>query len=115
MQACLCQQGTLPPVAIRISLACEEKAAYTDGTVTRHSEQVVYSQDIWSLLIEDRRHEQLNELFSVQVPPGAVHSFASAHNWITWKLVFQEELLSTGNRWSRDFPVVVVPGAEART
>jgi hypothetical protein len=110
VQAGLYQAGPLPPVSIRVVLECEEKASFTDGTITRHSSQEVYRNDIWSApSMELGKEEHLNELFSVRVPEGAMHSLACAHNWITWRLVLEEEALSNGRKWSRGFPVLVVP------
>jgi len=42
VQAGIYQAGPLPPVSIRIFLECEEKASFTDGSISRQSIQVVY-------------------------------------------------------------------------
>jgi hypothetical protein len=109
-EACVCQRGSLSVASICVRLVCAESVSYTDGTVTRSERKEVYDRKIWRndefQITEDA---PLAERFPISLPAGAMHSFQSAHNWITWKLVVEENVSGRWTTWKGEFPVVVVP------
>jgi hypothetical protein len=96
--------------SICVRLVCEETAKYTDGTMTRTASEQVYQREILrNADVQVTEDAPLAERFSVGVPAGAMHSFQSSNNSITWKLVVEEQAAGQWSSWTREFPVVVVP------
>lgn len=84
----LSQSGHLHIDWLVLLLVCDEEVSFTDGTDTRTESRRVYESEIF-------RHESFEILPSepfhcdcpVGVPSGAMHSFVTEHNAVTWKLV----------------------------
>jgi hypothetical protein len=113
-EACVCQPGPRVVESICVRLVCEETAKYTDGTVTRTASEQVYQREIWrNADVQVTEDAPLAEHFPVGVPAGAMHSFQSSNNSITWKLVVEEQAAGQWSAWKREFPVVVVPTESA--
>jgi len=111
----LVQGGHLKVNHLRLALVCEEEVTYRQGTDLRTERRTAHEGDVFErggFTIDPSAPFEHCERFAV--PRAAMHSFQSAHNAITWKLVVTLDL----HRWPRvvrGFPVVVYPlieGAE---
>ena len=109
----LAQAGSGEFRELSLTLELEEQATFRQGTDTR-SESVV----VWRQLIHAWRDVQLapGSRFevhaTVRIPPTAMHSFASEHNFVRWMIVVH----GTPARWPafrRVFPLVVFPSGLA--
>ena len=98
----------------RLTLALElvEQATFRQGTDARTENLVVWRRqfDSWSdvALLPGARFEVRS---SIRIPGDAMHSFASEHNALRWRLVVQ----GVPARWPafvRVFPVAVYPDVE---
>ncbi len=107
----LSQSGRLKVNSLRVSLRCEETATYRQGTDTRTESREVYRQEL--LRREGFRIQSglpFEGEIELDLPGGAMHSFAAQHNEINWTLVIEGDL----NGWPdyrRAFPVIVRPNA----
>ncbi len=94
---------------IALSLELEELATFRQGTDTRTERRVVRQEAVaeWRAvaIAPGRRFE---ERASFEVPTGAMHSFASQHNAVTWRIAVRVEH-STWPSFTRHFPIVVLP------
>ncbi len=101
--------------AIEMSLELEERATFRQGTDTRTERAVVWQAPLGSWhglnLAPGTRFEARTVL---ELPVTAMHSFASEHNAVHWRVVVR----GRPDRWpsfTRSFPVIVFPPAgEAR-
>jgi hypothetical protein len=103
------QTGRLTVKALEVLLVCEEEATFRHGTNTRTEVRCVFEHP----LVQRRSFEiRFGEPFStrcpLEVPVGAMHSFKSAHNEISWKLVIRGEV-NGWPRYERSYPLVVYP------
>jgi hypothetical protein len=105
----LAQAGSGTFRDLSITLELEEQATFRQGTDTR-TERVV----IWRGAVESWRNIQVapgtffEARANLSVPASAMHSFASEHNTVSWRIVVRGKPA----RWpafSRGFPVVVYP------
>jgi hypothetical protein len=107
----LAQFGRLLIHRLRLSLVCQEKATFQQGTNTRTEIRQVADHEIFrgeDLIVTSQK--PLEVLRPFQVPARAMHSFRSARNEIRWMLVVEAQ----SERWPaihRTFPVVVYPSA----
>lgn len=89
-ELCITQSGHSQLEWLRVSLVCDEEATFRDGTNTRTESARVHESDV---LVQDDFQASPSAQFearcSLQIPPGAMHSFQSDHNRILWKLVVQ--------------------------
>jgi hypothetical protein len=101
------QAGPLPLRDLRVSLVCQESATSSAGsratTVTKEV-SVQELADAGAGLDTDLAGGAQRTL---DVPASAMHSFASGHNKITWKLVVRGRVAGLPSR--SDFPVLVYP------
>jgi hypothetical protein len=109
----LAQGGSGILESLRLSLMLEEQATFTQGTDTRTEKLAVWSREIHSWhdlhLVPGTRFEARS---TVTIPADAMHSFASGHNAVRWRI----EVRGTHARWPafvRTFPLVVFPVANA--
>ena len=109
----LAQAGSGTFRELSITLELEEQATFRQGTDTR-TERLV----CWRSAVESWRNIQVapgtcfEARANLSVPARAMHSFASEHNSVSWRVVIR----GRPARWpafSRCFPVVVHP-AEVR-
>ncbi|MEX0675955.1 MAG: DUF3592 domain-containing protein [Pirellulales bacterium] len=112
----LSQAGRLTMRSLEVWVACDERATFRQGTDTRTETQRVYQarcfvresfQILQGLPFESR--------CQVCVPQGAMHSFLTDHNEVSWKLIVKGSV----NNWpdyQREFQIVVNPdvNGEAR-
>jgi hypothetical protein len=108
------QPGRLSVKKLLLSLVCDEKATYRQGTNTRTETRRVYRQE---LLRRDNFEIPPGSPFETdcifKIPETAMHSFKSGHNEVDWTLIVESEV----SRWpnlKRAFPVVIFP-ANGRT
>ena len=110
-QVVLLQSGRLKVNSLRVSLCCEETATYRQGTDTRTESREVYRQE---LLRREGFHIRsglpLESEIELDLPKGAMHSFAAQHNEINWTLVVEGDLHGWPD-YRRAFPVIVRPDA----
>jgi hypothetical protein len=101
------QAGAVPLRQVRISLVCQESATYTAGTSNTTTTREVYAHELadtspgldTGLAGGTRR--------TLEVPASAMHSFASGHNKITWKVVVRGRVAGLPAR--SNFPVIIYP------
>lgn len=105
----LYQAGLLKFRRIDLVLACFEHVTYQQGTDVRTETRRVLQKRILRVknlkLDPAKPFEHRTEL---TIPEGAMHSFESPCNMVTWNLI----LTAVSNRWprfSRRFPVIVHP------
>ena len=105
----LAQGGSGELRALDMTLECEEQATFRQGTDTRTERMIVRTQRV-----QEWRDLQLSPgtrfetRVTIEIPPDAMHSFASEHNAVSWRIVVR----GTHERWppfARIFPVVVFP------
>ncbi len=103
------QAGRLVMNSLCVSLVCEEKATYRQGTDTRTETKKVHDREVYRRDgFEVRRGLPFEDECELLVPEGAMHSFKSDHNEIHWKLVVAGDVAVWPN-YKRDFPVVIHP------
>lgn len=82
------QTGRLKLESLEVLLVCEEEATYRQGTDTRTAVRRVCEQRVLHIESPDfRPGEPFETKASLDVPPGAMHSFRANHNRIQWRLV----------------------------
>jgi hypothetical protein len=111
----LAQGGSGKIRMLTLSLEMVEQATFRQGTDARSENLVVWRRqfDSWSdvALLPGSRFEVRS---SITIPDDAMHSFASEHNAVRWRLVVQ----GAPARWPafvRVFPVAVYPDVETRS
>ena len=109
-QVALAQHGHIRVNSLQLWLICEEEATYHQGTDIRTERREVYGEQFFErreFRIEPAAPFQAACSFSV--PAGAMHSFQSQHNSISWKLAVRGQ----AEGWppfERGFTVVMFPG-----
>ena len=100
------QSGRFRLGRVSLVLACTESATYTQGTDTRTETNDVSKEEVAQA--EAMPREGLRG--KLTVPKGAMHSFASDHNKITWTLRFKGRVGILP--YESEYPVLVVPASE---
>jgi hypothetical protein len=105
----LAQSGSGRFESLSLTLEVEEMASFRQGTDTRTERVVVWRELVkeWNdvLITPGVRFETH---VTTTIPPGAMHSFASEHNAVRWRIV----VAGRPERWAaftRVFPLVVHP------
>lgn len=108
----LAQGGSGDLSELGMTLECEEQATFRQGTDTRSETLRVHHEPLrtWRdvRISPGTRFEAIGV---VTIPPDAMHSFASEHNAVRWRIVIH----GAPARWppfTRVFPVIVFPPAE---
>jgi hypothetical protein len=103
------QGGSGVFTSLELAIELEEQATFRQGTDTRTERALVWRAALGSWeglqLAPGTRFEGRAEF---QVPAAAMHSFASEHNSVTWRLVVR----GRPARWpsfTRSFPVLIYP------
>ncbi len=107
------QSGRLPLDSLDVQLRCEEQATYREGTNTRTESRGVFTERIYrgeDLTV--RRAMPFQATCRLIVPDGAMHSFKSEHNSVTWRLVVDGRIAGWPN-YHRDYPLIVFPAEQA--
>ena len=105
----LSQAGRLRMDSLEVSLVCEEKATYQQGTNIRTDVCIVHRERVSrheGIEMQGGRPYEAESL--LKVPQAAMHSFRARHNEVGWKLVVQADV-SGWPRYQRDFPLAVYP------
>jgi hypothetical protein len=111
-QIFLSQSGSLAINSLSLSLVCQEKATYRQGTNTRTELRQVYRQELFrrdNFEIPPGMPFETNCLLAV--PVGAMHSFKSAHNAVDWTLVVEGDIAKWPD-FKRAFSVIIYPAIE---
>jgi hypothetical protein len=111
----LSQTGRLRLERLELLLVCDEEATFRHGTDTRTETRRVHQQ----VLLEDDEVAVAGGVpfqteCELAVPTEAMHSFKSAHNEVTWKILVK----GSPTRWpdfERSFPVLVYPNVNGRS
>lgn len=94
---------------ITLTLQLEELATFRQGTDTRTERQLIREEPVaeWRAvsIVPGRRFE---ERASFEVPANAMHSFASLHNAVTWRIAVRVEP-AKWPAFTRHYPIVVLP------
>jgi len=107
----LAQGGLGTLTALTLTLEEEEMASFRQGTDTRTERLIV-----WRELVKQWERVQITPgvrfetHVMITIPAGAMHSFASEHNAVRWRIV----VAGQPERWpafTRVFPLVVHPAA----
>jgi hypothetical protein len=108
-QVLVSHTGQLTLDRLEVLLVCEERASYRQGTDTRTEIARVYQEPVFSAAdVQIQPALPFEEQFEMQIPEGAMHSFESPHNELSWKLVARVE----ARKWpasERSFSVLVYP------
>jgi hypothetical protein len=103
------QPGRLPLDELQVQLHCEERATYREGTNTRTEARGVYAERLYrGERLTVGRATPFQARCEFVVPVGAMHSFRSEHNSVTWRLVV-EGRVAGWPKYRRDYPVIVYP------
>lgn len=113
-RAFLSQTGRLTIHALHVALVCEESTTYRQGTDTRTETREVFRRRVFSReRFEIERGLPFEVEFDLEVPAGAMHSFAAQHNEINWTLVVEGDVANWPD-FRRAFSLIVCPrSAEA--
>ncbi len=114
VDAFLSQAGRLTMNSLELWLACDEKATYRQGTDTRTETRRVFEQR--SFVRENIEIQQglpFESRCQIEIPAGAMHSFQSKHNEVTWKLIVKGSVQGWPD-FERVFQIVVAPGGNGQ-
>ena len=110
----LTQTGRLKIGSLRVSLVCDEEATYRHGTDTRTESQRVYQQVVLEQnRLDLKRGRSFEANCDIELPKGAMHSFKSEHNEVSWKVVVKGQVASWPD-YERCFPVIVYPNKNGK-
>lgn len=103
------QAGRLKMKFLEVLFVCEEEAIYRQGTTARRETQRVYQnrlfrQEDFTISAEGVFQARC----TLAAPPGTMHSFASPHNKIQWKIVVRGEAYGWPP-YIRTFPLILLP------
>ena len=94
---------------LELSLELEERATFRQGTDTRTDRLLVWKAPLGSWQgLQLAPGTRFEARATIHVPATAMHSFASEHNAVNWRIVVR----GRPARWpafTRSFPVVVFP------
>jgi hypothetical protein len=95
--------------SFEVSLICEERVTYRQGTDTRVESRRVYDEMIYSRQkIETQPALPFETKLAVEIPPASMHSFKAEHNEIIWRIVVRGRVAGWPD-YERGFPVIVHP------
>lgn len=109
-RAVVTQHGHLQIRSLEMRLVCDEEVSFSEGTDTRTESRRVFDELVCR--VEDVTilpSEPFHMEATIDVPVDAMHSFATNHNSVTWKLAVTAE----SKKWPqihRIFPLVMHPG-----
>lgn len=108
------QAGRLRFNLLQVLLVCDEEATYRHGTDARTESRRVYQQPLVEQADFQVRHGLPFEVeCEMQVPAGAMHSFKSDHNEVTWKILVKGDVAGWPD-YERSFPVIVYPSVNGK-
>lgn len=105
------QSGRLRLKLLEVLLVCVEEATFNQGTNTLTERKQVYSDRLFrkrGVVLAPK--DPFQATFEFTVPTGAIHSFQSSSNRITWQIEVHGQ--TTGfPKVIRSFEIVVIPAA----
>ena len=105
----IAQTGNMLLEKLEITLECEEEAVFQQGTNSITDLRVVWRQEIFDgAEIEIDASQPFEQRRTLLIPEGAMHSFLSAHNRISWRISVEAKVAKRAD-YRRDFPLIVVP------
>ncbi len=108
-QVYVAQFGHVKVNRLSISLVCEERVVFPEGTETRtESREVAKIRLFRREAFEVRSGLPFEAFFDLDLPVGVMHSFRSPHNQIVWMILVEKVLVGL-TPIKRYFPVVVYP------
>lgn len=108
-QVYVAQFGRIKVNRLSVSLVCEERVIFPEGTETRSESRQVQRMLLFRReAFEIRAGVPFEAFFDLELPTGVMHSFRSPHNQIVWMLVAENIALGLP-AVRRCFPVVVYP------
>lgn len=108
------QAGNVRLRELELSLVCDEKAIFRDGTSERIERRQVRTQPILNCgSVEAHPGTPIARTLQVAIDAAAMHSFQSPSNGIEWKFVLKGTMRNQG-KFEREFPVVVYPACKVQ-
>ena len=108
-QVFLSQAGTMRLKFIDVHLVCYEEATFNQGTTSMTKRQPVYASRLLRKRgIEVSSDQPYETEFEFQVPVGAMHSFQSLSNRITWQIEIHGKTKGYP-AVVRSFEIIVIP------
>jgi hypothetical protein len=108
------QMGQHPVSNMQLSLVCDERVSYRQGTDTRTESRRVIQQEVFSRTdVQARAGLPFEYECEMLVPSHVMHSFQASHNSIEWKLLIRGQ----SKRWppfESCFPVIIYPPATSQ-
>jgi hypothetical protein len=108
-QIYVAQYGRLKLRKMLVQLICEEESIFRQGTDVRIDRHVAHDTVVFAdKNVSIDSGTPWEQEFAIIVPMGAMHSFQSPHNAVSWKIV----VIGESRPWPsfcRSFPVVVHP------
>jgi len=103
------QGGRMKVNCLTVLLECHERAVFRQGTDTRSETRCVYRKRLFQREgFEITAGVPFEATCTLQVPAGAMHSFKSAHNEVSWKIVVEAKGAASC-KFRRSFPFIVHP------
>lgn len=103
------QVGRIQLKRLEISLVCEEEAQFHQGTDIRKETTEVFSKVLYEGVDVTIVPEQsFEKQFELEIPNGAMHSFASPSNAVSWRICVAVDFPREPG-FRRKFPLVVYP------
>jgi hypothetical protein len=108
------QRGSMRLNSFRVTLRCEERVHYREGTDLRTESRAVYEATLFDEVgVVVRFGEPLTLRCEHRLPRGAMHSFESEHNGVYWLLRCRGDVANYPD-FCRDAPLVVLPATQRR-
>ncbi len=103
------QSGRLRLKSLYVVLVCMEEATFDQGTNTLTERKKVYEQRLFRKRgVVLKPNEPFEELIDFSVPTGAMHSFQSSSNRITWQIEVHNQIAGLP-QIVRIFELTVIP------
>ena len=110
----LSQSGRRRLKLIDVHLVCLEEATFNEGTTSMTKQAIVYEHRLFRKrgveLVADQPFESE---FPIEIPAGAMHSFQSSSNRITWQLEIHGKTTGFPNV-VRNFEIIVIPATDTK-
>lgn len=108
------QRGSMRLNSLRVTIRCEERVSYREGTDLRTEARTVYEATLFDEVgVVVRFGEPLTLRCEHRLPRGVMHSFKSEHNGVYWVLRCRGDVANYPD-FCRDAPLVVLPATQRR-
>ena len=110
----LSQKGRMRLKLLDIHLVCVEEATFNEGTSSITQRNRIYTGRLFRKRgVEMSPKQPFTTEFEFQVPAGAMHSFQSSSNRITWQIEIHGKTKGLPKA-VRNFEIIVIPAEEER-